>query len=288
MAVRVDHAVINVLTGMEAAVERFVALGFAPTARGHHSLGSINHLMMFEGDYLELVGIEQGAQKVRQEVASSPIGLNGLVFATDDARALHGRLAAAGVPVLDPVDFSRPVVIDGVERIAAFTTVRIDADFLHGGRVYYCQHRTPELVWRPEWLQHPNGASGLAEFVVVVDDPVEEARRYAALLDGVRFEPAAAPDGSLRAWLDSFCLSLLTPRCYTARYGDAGCSRARQAPLAGGGCMGALVLRTRSLAVLRERLARDLHAGRAIDQGARIVIPAGELWDCPLEFVGPQ
>jgi hypothetical protein len=52
--------------------------------------------------------------------------------------------------------------------------------------------------------------------------------------------------------------------------------------------MGALVLRTRSLAVLRERLARDLHAGRAIDQGERIVILAGELWDCPLEFVGPQ
>lgn len=74
MAVRVDHAVINVLTGMDAAVERFGALGFAPTARRHHSLGSINHLMMFEGDYLELVGIEAGATKVRQEVASAPIG----------------------------------------------------------------------------------------------------------------------------------------------------------------------------------------------------------------------
>ena len=48
MAVRVDHAVINVLTGMDAAVERFRALGFAPTPRGYHPLGSINHLMMFE------------------------------------------------------------------------------------------------------------------------------------------------------------------------------------------------------------------------------------------------
>lgn len=288
MAVRVDHAVINVLTGMDAAVERFGALGFAPTARGHHSLGSINHLMMFEGDYLELVGIEAGATQVRQEVASAPIGLNGLVFATDDARALHARLAAAGVPVLDPVDFSRPVLIDGTERVAAFTTVRIDPGFLRGGRVYFCQHHTPELVWRPQWLQHPNGAGGLAEFVVVVDDPAAEARRYEALLEGVRFAPAATPQDGMCAWLDGFRLSLLKPQRYAARYGAAGCSRARGDTWAGGGCMGALAVRTRSLAVLRERLAQDLHTGRAIDLGERIVIPAGELWDCPLEFVGPS
>jgi hypothetical protein len=25
-----------------------------------------------------------------------------------------------------------------------------------------------------------------------------------------------------------------------------------------------------------------------MDLGERIVIPAGELWDCPLEFVGPS
>jgi hypothetical protein len=285
MTVRVDHAVINVLTGMDAAAGRFAALGFAPTARGYHSLGSINHLMMFGRDYLELVGIEPGAKKVREEVASSPIGLNGLVFATGDARALHARLAAAGVPVLDPLDFSRPVVIDGKEQVAAFTTVRVDPGFVQGGRVYYCEHKTPELVWHRPWLVHPNGAQGLAEFVVVSSDPAQEARRYEALLDGARF---GAPDaqGELSVDLEGFRLVLMAPSRYIARYGEAGCSRAAAVQSQGGGCMGALAIRVASLAALRTLLAQDLHDGRVLDRGERLLVPAAGLWDCPLEFTG--
>ncbi|MCA0241148.1 MAG: VOC family protein [Proteobacteria bacterium] len=284
MAVRVDHAVINVLTGMDAAVDRFRALGFAPTPRGHHSLGSINHLMMFERDYLELVGIERGATKVREEIASAPIGLDGLVFATDDARALHRRLRAQGVPVLDPVDFSRPVVLDGVERQAAFTTVRVHPDYLPGGRVYCCEHKTPELVWRPDWLVHGNAAAGLAEFVVVADDVPTQAERYARLLDGVPFLPTRTAGERCATW-DGFRLSLMSRERYAARYGAAGRARAAQAAQAG--CMGALAVRTRSLAAARSCLADDLRAGRAVDQGDRLVVAAAGLWDCVLEFVGP-
>ena len=284
MAVRVDHAVINVLTGMDAAVERFRALGFAPTPRGYHSLGSINHLMMFERDYLELVGIEPGATKVREEVASAPIGLNGLVFATDDARALHRRLGAQGVPVLDPVDFSRPVIIDGVEHEAAFTTVRVHPDYVPGGRVYYCEHKTPELVWRPQWLVQANAAEGLAEFVVVADDLPTQAERYARLLDGVRFLPAQTGGEMFASW-DGFRLSLMSRERYRARYGAAGCARAARDDA--GGCMGALAVRTRSLAAARACLAEDIRAGRALDRGDRVIIPAAGLWDCVLEFVGP-
>ena len=283
MAVRVDHAVINVLTGMDTAVERFIALGFAPTARGHHSLGSINHLMMFERDYLELVGIEPGATKVREEVASAPIGLNGLVFATDDARALHRRLRAQGVPVLDPVDFSRPVMVDGVEREAAFTTVRVHPDYVPGGRVYYCEHKTPELVWRPEWLAQRNGSDGLAEFVVVAQDLPTQAERYARLLDGAVFVPAAGEGEVFAAW-DGFRLSLMSRERYDARYGTAGCARAAR----DGDCMGALALRTHSLAAARACLADDLRAGRAVDHGDRLTVAAAGLWDCVLEFVGPR
>ena len=55
------------------------------------------------------------------------------------------------------MDFSRPVTIDGQEHEASFRTVRLKPDFFGGGRIYFCHHLTPELVWRPEWLNHPNG-----------------------------------------------------------------------------------------------------------------------------------
>jgi hypothetical protein len=282
MAVRVDHAVINVLTSMDEAVGRFRALGFQATERGWHTLGSINHLMMFPDDYLELVGIEAGAAKVREEVARGPAGLNGLVFATDDARALHRRLAARGVPVAEPVDFSRPVMVDGVERSARFTTVRVHADFVGSARVYYCQQHTPEWVWHAPWLDHPNTACGLAEVVIVADDPDAQARRYEQLLDGPRFE-REGEGGDLAVSLDACRLSLVDPQRYAARLGAAASRRASTAPLDGGSCLGALSLRVDSLDAVRRHLAAAGLDG--VDQGDLLTVPAPALWDCPVSFV---
>ncbi|MFG1463357.1 VOC family protein [Xanthobacter sp. DSM 24535] len=173
-----DHVVINALTQMDAAADLFAALGFQLTPRGHHSLGSINHLMMTEGAYLELVGVpETGLQ--RQEVLDSPRGLNGLVLKTGDADATTATLAAAGFSPQGPVAFSRPVTLDGHAQEARFRTVRFPPDTFPGGRVYFCQHLTPDLVWRPEWLVHPNGFCGIDLFRVESPEPEAQAALFA-------------------------------------------------------------------------------------------------------------
>ena len=51
-----DHVVINVKDDMDVAQSVFSKLGFTTTPRGYHTLGSINHLMMFGTDYMELIG----------------------------------------------------------------------------------------------------------------------------------------------------------------------------------------------------------------------------------------
>ncbi|MFS8037526.1 VOC family protein [Xanthobacter sp. AM11] len=184
-----DHVVVNTLLDMDAAAAAFAALGFTLTPRGHHSLGSINHLMMSEGAYLELVGVPaEGLQ--RQEVLDSPRGLSGLVFATADADETHARLSAAGLPALEPLAFSRPVALSGREEAARFRTVRLAREAFPAGRVYFCQHLTPGLVWRPEWIAHPNGFLGIDRVVVESPQPEAEARLYARLADS-RAEPLA-------------------------------------------------------------------------------------------------
>jgi hypothetical protein len=45
--------VINALFDMDGAAALTSRLGFTLTPRGFHSRGSINHLMVFEGHYLE-------------------------------------------------------------------------------------------------------------------------------------------------------------------------------------------------------------------------------------------
>ncbi len=47
MTFSLDHLVINTLFDMDRAAALMAELGFTVTPRGYHSLGSINHLMMF-------------------------------------------------------------------------------------------------------------------------------------------------------------------------------------------------------------------------------------------------
>ncbi len=47
------------------------------------------------------------------------------------------------------------------------------------GRIQYCQHHTPEVVWQTRWLKHANHAVGLASVLICVADPAEAAQRYA-------------------------------------------------------------------------------------------------------------
>ena len=203
-AALLDHVVVNTLRGMDAAARTFAGLGFALTPRGHHSLGSINHLMMTRGAYLELVGVpEAGLQ--RQEVLESPFGLNGLVMRSDDAERTYDRLRAAGFPAAPPSTFFRPVTIDGAEHDACFRTVRLPNDVFPAGRVYFCEHLTPDYVWRDEWLTHPNGFQAIDEMVVASAHPAPEAQRYAEACGAV----AAREDDGWSVRLDSFAIRLV-------------------------------------------------------------------------------
>ena len=86
---KLDHTVINVGFEMDPAEEVFNKLGFTLTPRGYHSTGSFNHLMMFGTDYLELLGLPEGGEHSRADIANAPKGINGLVFKTDDADATY-------------------------------------------------------------------------------------------------------------------------------------------------------------------------------------------------------
>src|SRR5579871_2230861 len=112
MTFALDHVVINVLFDMDRAAALMSQLGFTVTPRGHHSLGSINHLMMFEGHYLELIGLPSGTDVLRKDVLESPRGLNGLVFQASDIDVCRRTLVDGGLAMLEPQSFTRPVTID--------------------------------------------------------------------------------------------------------------------------------------------------------------------------------
>ena len=156
-----DHVVINALDRMDAAAECYRRLGFSLTPRGRHTLGSINHLAVFGTDYLELVGVAPDAPKARADIRRFPAGLNGFVFGTEDPDTLYAALAASGVPAEAPIAFSRPVELPRGSEDARFRVVRLAAEAVPYGRLYFCNHLTRSLVWRDAWREHANGAVGM-------------------------------------------------------------------------------------------------------------------------------
>lgn len=268
-----DHVVVNVRDQIDAGLETYQRLGFTMTPRGYHTLGSMNHLAILGSEYLELIAAAPGETR-RAEILSAPCGLNGLVFGTDDSTGVYRTLHGAGVPVEPPLEFSRPVEIDGGKRDATFRTVRLTPGTVPSGRIYFCHHFTRDLVWRDEWRHHANGATGIARAVIAARDPSILGGLFARMFgdDAVR---RSGNRRSLVIGLSQF--DVVTPDELVTDFGDA-------APTGEGRdeFMAALTIRTRSLA----RAASALAAGNieARREAARIVVPATRAFGVALEF----
>jgi hypothetical protein len=195
-----DHLVINTHYDIDAAQALLEGLGFTVTPRGYHTLGSVNHLVVLAGGYLELIGQPRDSDKVRQEILDSPVGIDGLVYAVDDIEACHDRWLALGLDVQPVQHFSRPVQVADKSVDARFSTVRLRPGQFAAGRVYACRHLTPELVWRREWMAHANGVRSISSLLVIDEDPVQAAESYDRLGRwGTEFALEFAAAGSLPA-----------------------------------------------------------------------------------------
>lgn len=190
-----DHAVINVATQLDNAYALYRRLGFQLTERGHHSLGSSNHLAIFSENYVELLGFEEGKRDKRSDLWQAPQGLSGLVWKTDDADRDYQHLLRQDLDGDGPASFHRPVILpDGTQSEARFRTVRIRAELITAGRSFFCQHLTPEAVWQPEWQIHPNGVTHISEFVIVAQDPATATQLYSRLFGN--FSIKASQEGA--------------------------------------------------------------------------------------------
>lgn len=212
-----DHMVVNVRFDMDRAAAAFTGLGLQLTPRGYHSLGSINHLMILDTDYLELIGLPPDGDVQRKEIAEGTVGIDGLVFKTDDVHATFARLEALDMAGDPPRSFSRPVEVNGGTSNASFSTVTVRPGVFPAGRVYFCQHHTPDLVWRNEWRVHANGAQSTEAFWVVARDADSEAARYGDLLSRA---VAAGADGSAMIDLGRSRLNVASEDEYRRRFGS--------------------------------------------------------------------
>lgn len=180
----IDHTLIGV-RDLEAARARYAALGFTLCPRGSHiGWGTANYCIMFAQDYVELLGIVDPNQFTNNldKFLARREGLMGLAWSTADAAAAHEALARAGIAAEGPKDLVRRLELPEGTALPAFKLVQLPPEATPGLPSFICHHLTPELMRRPEWLTHANGAVAVVGATVVVADPEATARGYEALL----------------------------------------------------------------------------------------------------------
>ena len=265
---QIDHVLVNVNDRLDDAARAYKRLGFVLTPRGHHSVGSSNHLAIFGNDYLELLGYEPQNAAKAAGLWGDLTGLAGIVFKTDDAEALYADLKARHIPLKDtaPLPLSRPVELpNGTKRDARFRTVHLDPKAVTSGRIFFCQHLDPDLVWRSEWQTHPNAVTGIASVVIAARDP---ARSINLLADVFGPERIVHIDGGQRLQAEGANIDYLLPDAARSAFGDELPTGANYADR-----KVALVLNTASRTAAHQALERGGIRFRTRPDGVLLTLP---------------
>ena len=187
----IDHLLVGV-RDLEAAREGYRRLGFTCTPRGSHiGWGTANYCIMFPDDYVELIGVVDRTKETNglDSFLERREGLTGIALASDDDDGGYAALHAAGIAAAPPRDLARNLELPEGTVQPRFKLVHLPPDATPQLTAFICRHLTPEMVRRPAWLAHPNGATGLRAITVVVEDPPALARAYAGLLGAGAITP---------------------------------------------------------------------------------------------------
>ncbi|MAL80352.1 MAG: hypothetical protein CMN55_14800 [Sneathiella sp.] len=181
----IDHSLVGV-KDLEAARAAYEKLGFTITPRGSHiGWGTANYCIMFDEDYIELLGIVDPSLETNgldKALADRGEGLLGLALSTEAPEETHRSLVEAALEPSDLITLKRRLELPEGEVLPEFRLIRLTSSAgLEAKHLFICHHLTPELIRRPEWLQHANGALHLNAVVVVVEDPGALADYYRRL-----------------------------------------------------------------------------------------------------------
>lgn len=166
----IDHVIVGV-RDLDRARAAWQRLGFSATPRGRHvGWGTANYCLMFEGDYIELLGIVDPGSDTNNldRFLERREGMMSVALRTTDPDGTRAAWQAAGLDPSDVGDFGRRLEPDTELR---FKNVMLAPEAAGGIPMFACAHLTPEGMRTPDWLAHDNGALGLASITVVVDDP---------------------------------------------------------------------------------------------------------------------
>mgnify|MGYP001218269346 FL=1 len=278
----VDH-LVNLVHDLDAARETYRRLGFTLTERAEHSaqMGTANTCIMFGRDYFELLTVVRptDANSSWRQALENGDGPSVIALATGDAEQVFRALERSGVGAEPPVHFSRDAQTPEGVATAKFSITRFPPEATPAIPMFACQHHTPELVWRPEWQDHENGALGIATVSAVVNRPAELERAYQKIFGS---DHVNKPDkDTLVIDLGGVRVQLPTPSRWAGLFPQSGTSALDRAP----GLLGFSVL-VRDIGVVRQLLSANDIACHG--EGTKAYVDPEAACGALLEFAEPD
>jgi Glyoxalase-like domain len=274
----IDHVLVAV-HDLEAARMGWTRLGFMTSPRGKHlGRGTSNYCLMFERDYIELLGVTGPEPAGPEHIAflAEREGPMKLAWATRDGTAAAASLAALGLHPDSPRDLSRQIELPEGTAVPRFSNVVLRPDETPGLSSFLCTHLTPELMRRREWLAHPNGATGLAGITVVVADTAPLVLPYERLFGA---GAVSTTDDVVTVRTGSHRIIFATPDDFAAMYPETDIDPSSARP-----GIAALTLTVRDPEVTADYLTSWQVAFETAGKRA-VVVPPEEANGAVLEFV---
>jgi Glyoxalase-like domain len=167
----IDHVIVGV-RDLERARIGWSRLGFTLSPRGRHiGQGTANYCIMFPSDYVELLGVVDPNDFVQRldSFLARREGLMATAFApAGPLEEVRSVLLGLQLHPSEPRALGRQLELPEGTVVPRFSLVSLPPDETPGLDSFICAHLTPELMRRPEWLEHPNGVRGLKGIHILV------------------------------------------------------------------------------------------------------------------------
>ena len=196
-----------IVRDLATGAQRWEAMGFAlsPVSRQSGRMpdraeegpwATANRCAIFRRGYLELIGIvDPAAYNPWTKFLARFEGLHLLALRVPDADAAYADLEKRTATLIPPVQRARQLEVDGADATMRFRNIFSRDESYPEGRYIVLEHQTPEYLWQPRYLTHPNGAVALEAALVCADD-IEAQRGRLETITGATAQQGA--DGVLR------------------------------------------------------------------------------------------
>ncbi len=236
-----DH-IVHAVRDLDAAAEFYARAGFTVGSRNRHPWGTHNRIVQFPGVFIELLCVGEselitGAApgnfsfgSFTRDFLARHQGLSMLALEGRGAAADAAAFRAAGIGNFDVFDFEREGKRpDGSTVKVAFSLAFATDSKTPDAGYFTCQHHYSQNFWNPSFQQHPNGVSGIAEIIMVSEQP-ESHLGFVRAFSGIS-NIHVKPDG-FSVPTERGVISVMNPSAYCAYSGTEPPSLARGARFA--------------------------------------------------------